>query len=154
MREEPVREEPARKMQPYSVKLPCPCESGKRFKNCCYRKGIKYEVDDEGQVFRAIPLNTEARSVLEEHRKNWIAQHGREPGPGDRVFPNAPSVTDIANMMREAGISPALIYAFEKTDGLMVTEMNRHLIPDKDIREFEDAYAEYMALSEAQEQRS
>lgn len=67
---------------------------------------------------------------------------------------NAPSVTDIANMMREAGISPALIYAFEKTDGLMVTEMNRHLIPDKDIREFEDAYAEYMALSEAQEQRS
>jgi hypothetical protein len=44
--------------------------------------------------------------------------------------------------MRRAGLDPALIHAFEKT-GLLVTEANRHLIPEKDLQEWSAAIAEY-----------
>ena len=44
--------------------------------------------------------------------------------------------------MKKAGLDPAIIYAFEKT-GLLVTEENQHLLPEKDLAEWEAAIAEY-----------
>ena len=37
--------------------------------------------------------------------------------------------------MRAAGLDPAFVYAFENT-GLLVTEQNQHLIPEKDLAEW------------------
>jgi hypothetical protein len=47
----------------------------------------------------------------------------------------------IAQAMRRAGLDPAFIHAFEKT-GLLVSEDNRHLIPDKDLQEWDAAVAD------------
>lgn len=47
--------------------------------------------------------------------------------------------------MRAAGISPALIYAYEET-GLIVTQENRRLIPDVELREFDAKVREYHDL--------
>ena len=47
--------------------------------------------------------------------------------------------------MRAAGISPALIYAYEET-GLIVTQENRRLIPDIELREFDAKVREYHDL--------
>ena len=52
--------------------------------------------------------------------------------------------------MQTAGMSPELIYAFEKT-GLLVTEMNQHLIPEKDLEEWDEAIQEYFDRLEAGE---
>ena len=52
---------------------------------------------------------------------------------------------DTANAMRAAGISPALIYAYEET-GLIVTQENRRLIPDVELREFDAKVREYHDL--------
>jgi hypothetical protein len=52
---------------------------------------------------------------------------------------------DTADAMRAAGISPALIYAYEET-GLIVTQENRRLIPDVELREFDDKVREYHEL--------
>jgi hypothetical protein len=50
---------------------------------------------------------------------------------------------EIVATMRKAGISPQLIYAYEKT-GLMFTEENRHLIPQGDLDAYEAAIDEYL----------
>ena len=45
--------------------------------------------------------------------------------------------------MKTAGLDPAFIFAFEKT-GLLVSEENQHLIPDKDfLEEWRSAVEEF-----------
>jgi hypothetical protein len=34
---------------------PGPCDSGKKYKICCYGKGFAYLKDDDGTVFRSKP---------------------------------------------------------------------------------------------------
>jgi len=48
----------------------------------------------------------------------------------------------LAGDMRAAGLDPAFIYAFEKT-GLLVSEENQHLIPEKEVDEWQSAVEEY-----------
>jgi hypothetical protein len=48
----------------------------------------------------------------------------------------------LAGEMEKAGLDPAYIHAFEKT-GLLVSEENRHLIPEKDLEKWEAAVEEY-----------
>ena len=44
--------------------------------------------------------------------------------------------------MKKAGLDPAFIFAFEKT-GLLVSEENQHLIPEKDLEDWRAAIEEY-----------
>jgi hypothetical protein len=87
--------------------------------------------------------------VLEQQRQNFIQKYGREPGPNDPVFFDMPPVEQIefqtVQAMKKAGIDPAIIHAYEKTGGLLVTEQNKHLIPDKDLAAWQAAVEEYRA---------
>jgi SEC-C motif-containing protein len=125
---------------------PCPCGSGKKYKNCCWGKAFDYVEDDEGTVHRRIPMSEEARELLLEQRQAFIEAHGRPPGPGDDVFFDAPHPEHLEHTMvqsmREVGISPDKVYAFTKT-GLLVSEENRKLIPDADIKAWCEAVEEY-----------
>jgi hypothetical protein len=74
-------------------------------------------------------------------------------GPDDPIFFDLDEDKlreDTADAMRAAGISPALIYAYEET-GLIVTQENRRLIPDVELREFDAKVREYhdLGLGEA-----
>ena len=51
---------------------------------------------------------------------------------------------------RQVSREPALVYASEKT-GLLVTEQNRHLIPEKDLAKWDAAIEEYEAKHRRQE---
>ena len=66
-------------------------------------------------------------------------------GPDDHYFAaeNTPSLEQMAEILRSAGASEAYCYAYSKTGGLMLTPENRHLVSDKDNREFESAMEEY-----------
>jgi hypothetical protein len=127
---------------------PCPCGSGKRYKHCCLSKGFDWLVDDEGNVFKSIPVSDELAEVIEEQKQKFIEKHGREPGPGDNLFFDMPPLEHAEHYMvqgmKQAGLDPAIIYAFEKT-GLLVTEANEHLISDKDRAEWDAAVLEYRA---------
>ena len=48
----------------------------------------------------------------------------------------------LAGEMAKAGLDPAFIHAFEKT-GLLVSEENRHLIPEIDLEKWEAAVDEH-----------
>ena len=56
----------------------------------------------------------------------------------------------MVEAMKKAGLDPALIYAFEKT-GLLVTEENQDLLPDKDVAEWAAAIEEYEAMQAGKE---
>jgi hypothetical protein len=133
---------------------PCPCGSGKKYKRCCWGKGFEWQVDGEGNLYRSVPIPPEVKEVLGQLRQAFVAKYGREPGPEDRVFPDLPHPEHLearmAEDMKRAGLDPALVYAFEKT-GLLVTEQNQHLIPDKDLAEWDAAIQEYEAKRRGRE---
>jgi hypothetical protein len=139
--------------RPFPRNEQCPCGSGERYKRCCFLKGIEFSLDDEThEVIRAVPLTTEAREELGKtlavQRDKFIAKFGREPGPGAPIFFDLDEDKlreDTADAMRAAGVSPALIYAYEET-GLIVTQENRRLIPDVELREFDAKVREYYEL--------
>src|SRR5690242_11736878 len=83
--------------------------------------------------------------MLEQQRQKFIEKYGREPGPDDPVFFDMPPLEhvehEMVQAMKKAGLDPACIHAYEKT-GLLVTEENLHLIPEKDLDEW-DAIREY-----------
>jgi hypothetical protein len=127
---------------------PCPCGSGKKYKDCCFNKGFEWLVDEDGNVFKSLPLSGEMKEMLEQQTQRFVAEHGREPGPDDKLFFDAPPLEhlehEIVQAMQKAGLDPALVYAFEKT-GLIVTEDNQNLISDADLAEWEAAVMEYRA---------
>src|SRR5919199_318593 len=131
-----------------SRNAPCPCGSGKKYKKCCWGKGFDWEEDEAGNLYQSTPISPEVADILRAQRQKFIDQHGREPGPDDPVFFDMPHPEHLEHMMvedmKKAGIDPAIIYAFEKT-GRLVTERNRHLLPDSALEEWQAAVEEYEA---------
>jgi hypothetical protein len=131
-----------------SRNAPCPCGSGKKYKQCCLRKDFEWVEDDDGDVFKAIPISDEMAEILQDLRQAFIAEHGREPGPDDAVFPDMPPLEHMEHqmieIMKQAGIDPAIIYATEKT-GRIVSEENMDLLSDAELQEWDDAIEEYHA---------
>jgi SEC-C motif len=135
---------------------PCPCGSGKKYKHCCYGKGFDWEEDEAGTIYKNVPLTDEAVDILEEQRRKFVSKFGREPGPDEPIFFDAPPVehleAEMVQAMKKAGVDPAIIYAFEKTNGLLVTEQNQHLIPEADLEAWNAAIDEYEALHHGKEE--
>jgi integron integrase len=127
---------------------PCPCGSGRKYKHCCWGKGFNWVEDEQGRLRREVPLSAEALVLLEEQRQKFRQQFGRDPGPDDLLFFEAPPLEHVEHQlveaMKRAGVDPAVIHAFEQT-GLLVTEDNQHLIPDHDLRAWQAAVAQYNA---------
>jgi hypothetical protein len=83
-----------------------------------------------------VPVPGEVADALEQQRRKFVERRGREPGPDDPLLFDLPPLEHVEHQMvqamHEAGLDPAFIYAFERT-GLLVTEQNQHLIPEKDL---------------------
>lgn len=124
----------------------CPCGSGKKYGRCCHGKDFEYLVDEDGTIFKSIPMNDEMTEVINEQKRKFTEKFGREPRSGDNLFFDMPSLEHaehfMVEAMKQAGLDPAIIYAFEKT-GLLVTEANEHLISDKDRADWGAAVMEY-----------
>lgn len=130
-----------------SRNAPCPCGSGKKYKHCCCGKGFEWQEDQDGGVYKSVPLSDDMTDILEQQRQRFVEKYGREPGLNDPIFFDVPPVEHVefqmVKAMKEAGLDPAFIYAFEQTGGLLVTEQNKHLISDKDLEEWDAAIREY-----------
>ncbi|MBI2478818.1 MAG: SEC-C domain-containing protein, partial [Planctomycetia bacterium] len=137
-----------------SRNAPCPCGSGKKYKHCCLRKGFEWLEDDDGGIFKSVPISDEMKALLDEQRLSFIAEHGREPGPEETVFHDLPHFEhlehQIVERMKELGIDPAIVYATEQT-GRIVSEDNMHLLSDIELAEWEAAVEEYRSEHGSQE---
>jgi hypothetical protein len=122
----------------------CPCGSGKKYKKCCIDKGFDWVETDDGAIAKRVPLSDEAMTFFDELRQAQIERFGYLP---DRVFEGAPPLEHLEHWtveaMRKGGVEPALIYAYEKTDGLLLSVQNEALMPDVDIAQWDAAIDEY-----------
>ncbi len=57
-----------------SRNAPCPCGSGKKYKQCCLRKDFDWVEDDDGGLFKAIPMSSELADLLEEQRQAYLGR--------------------------------------------------------------------------------
>ena len=64
-----------------SRNAPCPCGSGKKYKKCCYGKDFEFEEDDDGNIFKSVPITEDMAKLLKEQRRKFIEKYGRESGP-------------------------------------------------------------------------
>ena len=69
-----------------SRNAPCPCGSGKKYKNCCYGKEFDWVEDKDGTIGKSIPMTEEVVEILQQLRQAFIDEHGREPEPDDPLF--------------------------------------------------------------------
>lgn len=100
-------------------------------------------------------LNT-VMSALRQQRKAFRRKFGRDPGPNDPVFfdPSKDEPTSLDQeefeaettaALRQAGISPAIIFAYKKTGRLLVESMMDNYPPDA-VQEWNAALDEYKRL--------
>jgi len=124
----------------------CPCGSGKKYKKCCIRKKFDWVENENGDISKSIPIVPDLRELLQVQLERFRERFGREPGPNDPIFFDQPPLEHsefyAVQDMRRARLAPELVYAFEKT-GLLVTDMNQDLIPEKDLEEWDAAIEEY-----------
>ena len=129
-----------------SMTASCPCGSGKQYKDCCTKKDFEWLIDDDGSIYRSVPISPELMEVFEQNEKRFVKTFGRKMRGDDPLIFDGISSKEVDQRMIEvmvkAGMDPAKIYAFAKT-GLLPTEDNLSLIPDVDLREWEDAIDEY-----------
>ena len=125
---------------------PCPCESGKKHKKCCWNKEFDWAQDEAGEIFKQIPISTPLMKVMKARRQRFIEEHGREPYPDEPVFPDMPHPerfeADMVEMLKRAGVRPEMVYATEKT-GRIVTVDNYEFLTDAEQQEWEDAIDDY-----------
>lgn len=145
-----------------NIKLPrnsiCPCGSGKKHKKCCINKEFSWVTDNEGNISRSVPINNELMSLLEVQLQRFKETFGRDPGPNDPVFfehfymHETPEYIDdvMLEIMDKVGIDEAYKYAYKKT-GRIVTEINKSLVPDIEIKEWMDAVNEYYTLQDSED---
>jgi hypothetical protein len=136
----------------------CPCESGKKYKQCCVNKGFKWVKDEHGQIFKQVPMTKELRDILENQLIKFKDEFGREPEPDDLVFFDSPDEEELEEAESVAfgelvmkGFDPAYLYAHRKT-GFFVTERNKNLLTDLELEEWFDAIDEFEELFENQTQ--
>lgn len=131
-----------------SRNAPCPCGSGRLYKECCRPKGIEWRRDSRGQWVRSVPLDEAAGDLLRAHIRDLERAKGAPLDPDDLLFPDLASLSEeellgrLAQTLRETGLDPALVYAFERT-GLLVTEANWDRIADADREAWLQAVQEY-----------
>jgi hypothetical protein len=101
-----------------------------------------------------LPIGPELGEILQRQREKFIARYGREPGPDDPIFFDAPSDEEydaaVTKAMEQTGVAPAVIYAFRKT-GRLITAENAKFVPAAALEAWRHATDEYDALMENQE---
>lgn len=114
-------------------------------------KGRRTKIDKGGRADKIL------RMQLKAFRKKF----GRDPRPGEPVFfdPDADTPKPIPKAVMEEGmrevakyLPPDIAFAYLKTGGLLLTEMNIHLMSAEDLAEWDAAIEEYRALQEKQEE--
>jgi hypothetical protein len=132
---------------------PCPCESGKKYGACCWKKRFEYHRDKSGTISRVLPLSDEAVEFLKGLRENFRSIFGRYPSGKDKLLPDqyfaSPDDLDAA-FDAVPGLRPEIVYAARKTDRV-VTEDNWNFLTDAEQAEWQEAIDEYFSRAKSGE---
>ena len=134
---------PPKKVSPDAL---CPCGSGRKYQDCCCRKGLDGFRNNVENGRKPASIQMTLAKVMDYLRRQFTGKHRQEVEANDPVAAMMPHGEIIEHLMvqgmKKAGIPPALIYAFEKT-GVFVTADNITLMPDDELNEWRAAVREY-----------
>ena len=77
----------------------CPCESGKKYKDCCITKRFQWLVDENGIFYRSMKMHPEVAAALRQQERRFVETFGRKPRKDDPVFLDMPSATEVGERM-------------------------------------------------------
>jgi len=131
----------------------CPCGSGKKYGDCCRKKGFKF-VREENQIIKQVPMNKEVEILFSELQRVFKEYYGRDCGQNDYVAAFAPIYNDrmlleAIDLFRESNFPENKIYAYYKSNGLFPCDENIELLSEKDIEVFESLCNTYDEQMEA-----
>jgi len=121
-----------------------------------FELGHQQVINREGKVIR---LGQDGAAMIEAQRRLFEEKFGRPPGPDDPLFfdpdagePQLMSLlgveTAMVGMLEAAGISPAWIYAYQHTDGLL-PRPDGGFTSERDSAQWHKAVNRYMNLHQA-----
>lgn len=137
-----------KKAREIGVREECPCDSGKRYGQCCKKKRFRWVRDGRGRIAKEIPLHPEALKVLEQEELRFREIFRRRPVGDDRVWMTAwpQTLEDYREIEEElfahANVPPEVRYAARKT-GRILTEEAKDLLSDPELDEWYEAVEEY-----------
>src|SRR5262249_47324714 len=104
--------------------------------------GEPEDTEPSAAELAAIPMTDEVRAILERQEERFRETFGRSPGPQDPLFfdPQAAEPrllndelleTALLEAMHRAGVPPALIYAYQRTERIVTAENVEHLTQEE-----------------------
>lgn len=130
----------------------CPCQSGRRYAACCKKQAIKWSVNESGKVYKQVPLSPKAQELLQKMSEDFLRVFERGPREDDPihllryVIGEEELERQTVQAMQKADMRPHLIYAYQKTGGLLLTRENEKLATTKDLEDWDAAIDEYYRL--------
>ena len=104
-------------------------------------------------MYKQVPLVPEARQLIESAKEDFLRIFERAPRKdSDPVFLMKYIIGEeeierqTVEAMHRSGMRPHLIYAYQKTGGLLLTRENESLATTKDIEDWDAAIEEYYSL--------
>lgn len=129
----------------------CPCGSGKKYKDCCKNKEIKYYYKDKNTYTKSMHLNEESKDIMFITKNQFKDIFGRPPGDDDFMISGVLS-NELERAVRKMKLEKVLpndyLYAYDRT-GIMLSPYNYNMFSDIEIEQFENARKEYNDLMQA-----
>jgi hypothetical protein len=127
----------------------CPCDSGKKYGDCCKKRQIEYSYDNEGNLVRVIPFNDNVKEAYLGALESYKQIFGRESVDDDSPFLEVLLYSDEERIEKSIeilkygfGVSDEDLYAYKKL-GILVTKENKKQASAKDIQLWNKTKKEY-----------
>lgn len=127
---------------------PCPCGSDEKFKKCCKGKDIEWEMDEDGNWLRLVPVEGRLEELVGQLDQEIYKHFERERLNDDPLMPHTLMYSDkdttrkMIEVMEKVGTNPAFIYAYKKV-GILLTEEMAERAPGSLVEEWDNAVDEY-----------
>jgi hypothetical protein len=124
-----------------SKQEPCPCGSGRSCEKCCNGKAFQYEGASDGSTLCSNPISDDVAPLLQ----SALDDLGPEASPDSLLFSDFQFEHlefEMTKAMEVAGISPAIIYAFQET-GMLISEENMEMFSQQNLDLWQSKIEQY-----------
>lgn len=130
----------------------CPCESGKKYKNCCFDKDFEFFENEQGEIIKRIKLDEPiVQDILAKQDARFRDIFGREKSGNDPIFPDTLLLSEedykerVSEMLAMINVAPQIIYAFNKL-GYCIVDGLQGKYTEKEVSDWKSAINEYFQV--------
>jgi len=132
----------------------CPCESGKKYKNCCWKKDYEFFENENGEIFKDIKIDEPiVQDILKKQDDRFRNIFGRERTDDEPIFPDSLLLSEedykerVSEMLESINVAPQIIYAFNKL-GYCIVDKLTNKYTDQQLADWKNAINEYFQIKQ------